>query len=222
MTPRLVLALGAAAAALVSGVHVAALVGVAALLPLRRSADAGLLRATRMTVVAVTAATLLFTPLWLHLLVGVPERAAFHVGLALALRLDAVLLVGLALTATLPPVAWLAATRRFPRLGLALTLTFRQVPELAAESERIRKAQRARGLAGAHLWSRPLAVAVPLVVRSLERAERMGTALTLAGWTGGVPKTRVVKARWGMDDVLWLLLGTGLLTWALGGFVNPG
>lgn len=218
----MLLGAGAAAVALTGSLGLAGVVALGALWPLRARGDAALLRGALSMVGMLTLATLVLTPTWLHLLAGVAERAAFRTGLALAVRLDAVLLVGLALAAALPPVAWLAATRRFPRLGLVLTLTFRQVPELAAETERIRRAQRARGLASGPLVLRPVSVMVPVVVRSLERAERMGAALVLAGWTGGRGGTRVVVARWGGGDVLWALLGSGLLGWALLPLFNLG
>lgn len=176
------------------------------------SGDRSAIRSAVMIIAALSVATVAFTPLWLHLFAGVSLEQAVQVALTLAVRLAAMLAIGLALAAALPPVAWLASTRRFPRLGLVLTLTFRQVPELAAETDRIRRAQRARGLLLGPRLTHPVGIVVPLVVRSLERAGRTGEALTLAGWTEGRPATIVVRPARGWRDVLWSIAGLALLT----------
>lgn len=212
--PRLLLGIGAAAAALTLPVWVAGVVLLGAAQPLARRGDRGMLRMAAWAVAGFSLVTVLVTPLWLHLLVSIPFEVATRTALALLVRLDAVLVVGLALSVVLPPVAWLAATRRFPRIGLALALTFRQVPELAAETARVRRVQRARGLlTGSPLG--PRALIVPVVTRSLERAERLGETLVLSGWTGGRPAHPVVRNRYRASDAIWILAGVGLLAAAL-------
>lgn len=58
------------------------------------------------------------------------------------------------------------------RVALALGLTLRFVPEIWRNYQEIREAQAARGL-GSH----PLAVVVPLLVRTLKRAEEVADAI---------------------------------------------
>lgn len=62
------------------------------------------------------------------------------------------------------------------RVGLLLALSIRAVPVVLGLAEQIRDAQRARGLP-----MRPRAFAVPLLVRALRHAQRMGDALVARG-----------------------------------------
>ncbi len=62
------------------------------------------------------------------------------------------------------------------RVGLLLALSVRAVPVVLGLAEQIRDAQRARGLA-----ARPRAFAVPLLVRALRHAQRLGEALVARG-----------------------------------------
>lgn len=62
------------------------------------------------------------------------------------------------------------------RLALLLALTLRTVPVLAATLDDVRDARRARGLERS-----PRALLVPLVVRTLRHADRLGEALVARG-----------------------------------------
>jgi biotin transport system permease protein len=62
------------------------------------------------------------------------------------------------------------------RAALALALTLRFIPEIWRNYQDIREAQAARGL-GAN----PLALAVPLIVRTLKRAEEVADAIDARG-----------------------------------------
>jgi biotin transport system permease protein len=62
------------------------------------------------------------------------------------------------------------------RVALALALALRFVPELWRNYQEIREAQAARGLA-----ANPLALAVPLIVRTLARAEEVADAIDARG-----------------------------------------
>lgn len=73
------------------------------------------------------------------------------------------------------------------RVSLTLTLALRFVPSIAREAEEIREAQAARGL-GSH----PLAVIVPLVVRTLVRAQSVADAIDARGFP---PPRKSPKAR---------------------------
>jgi len=62
------------------------------------------------------------------------------------------------------------------RVGLLLALGIRSVPVVVGLAEEVRDAQRARGLTAS-----PRAFAVPLIVRSLRRADALGEALVARG-----------------------------------------
>lgn len=209
LVPRLALALGATVLALLAPVPWVPLLALGAAVALARAGDGAAWRAAGLLGLVTIAATLIVTPFTLVVLAGVPQAQAVAVAAAFAVRLAAIAFVGVAVTATLPPRAWLAGLRRAPRLALALLVTFRQVPEIAADAARIRRAQRGRGLlAGRQRW-RPLALFVPLVARSLERADRLGRALVLAGWGKGRARP-LVTARYRLWDVALLALGAAL------------
>ncbi len=62
------------------------------------------------------------------------------------------------------------------RIALVLALTVRAVPVLAATFDEVRDARRARGLERS-----PRALLVPLVIRTLRHADRLGEALVARG-----------------------------------------
>jgi biotin transport system permease protein len=62
------------------------------------------------------------------------------------------------------------------RVGLVLALTIRSVPVIAALAEEVRDATRARGVERS-----PRAFAVPLLIRTLRHADRLGEALAARG-----------------------------------------
>ncbi len=103
---------------------------------------------------------------------------------ALAVLARSAALIGLAMAVTLstPVPAMLAAIERGlsplsrwmdpGRVSLAFALCLRFVPEIWRNYQEIREAQAARGL-GHH----PLALLVPLIVRTLKRAEEVAQAI---------------------------------------------
>lgn len=111
-----------------------------------------------------------------------PSRAVVVVGQLLVLVLLAAL-VTLTTRVSAMLDAFEAALRPGRRLGvsptrvaLVLALTVRCIPLVAQTYAEAREAQRARGLE----WS-PTALAVPLVVRLLKKADAMGDALAARG-----------------------------------------
>ncbi|MCE1236732.1 MAG: energy-coupling factor transporter transmembrane protein EcfT [Hyphomicrobiales bacterium] len=106
-----------------------------------------------------------------------------------ALRLSALAFLAQAVVATTTTEALSEVFERalgpFDRLGLidaaraslALTLALRFVPLIVEEATAIREAQAARGLS-----NHPIAVIVPLVVRTLVRAERIADAIDARGF----------------------------------------
>lgn len=117
-----------------------------------------------------------------HVLVSGPDRAYVIVGVLLALVLLAtVVTLTTRTTALVDVVVRVAGPLRrvgldVERLGLLLALGVRSVPVVVGLAEEVRDAQRARGLT-----TSPTAFAVPLVVRSLRHADRVGEALAARG-----------------------------------------
>ena len=129
-------------------------------------------------------------PLWWMLVaIGIAQlvfagwQLAVSVAATIALLVLAAGLVTLTTTTTELSdvvVTTLRPLRRFgvdpERVGLLIALSIRAVPVVLGLAEQIRDAQRARGLS-----SSPRAFAVPLLVRALRHAQRMGEALTARG-----------------------------------------
>lgn len=117
-----------------------------------------------------------------HVVVSGPEQAYVVVGVLLALVLLATVVTLTTRTTALVDVVVRVARplRRIgldvERFGLLLALGVRSVPVVIGLAEEVRDAQRARGLAAS-----PTAFAVPLVVRSLRHADRVGEALAARG-----------------------------------------
>lgn len=103
-------------------------------------------------------------------------------------RLSTLFLFALAVTASTRYAAVLEAFDRMlaplrhlglrpERISLTLALTIRFIPEIRARYLEIREAQYARGL-----QSRPLAIMVPLLIRTLTDAEDISAALDARGY----------------------------------------
>lgn len=113
---------------------------------------------------------------------GGPAAAVVSVGtLVVTVAAAAVVTLTTRVTSILDVVEGLARPlRRFgadpERIGLVLALTIRAVPVLAATLDDVRDARRARGLDRS-----PRALLVPLVVRTLRHADRLGEALAARG-----------------------------------------
>lgn len=65
------------------------------------------------------------------------------------------------------------------KVGLAIALAIRFIPLIAEESRHIREAQAARGLA-----KHPLALFVPLIIRTLKAADDLADAIEARGYEG--------------------------------------
>jgi biotin transport system permease protein len=101
--------------------------------------------------------------------------------MALVLLAEVVTLTTSTTALTEVVVAVLRPLRRFgvqaERIGLLISLSIRSIAVIATLAAEVREAQRARGLAAS-----PRAFAVPLLVRSLRHAERLGEALVARGF----------------------------------------
>lgn len=123
---------------------------------------------------------------WFLVLIGlyVAWADGWLVASAAMLRLAALVLLGLLVTLTTPLSAMMDVVTvllhplerlgllRAERVSLAFGMTMRMVPELYIQWNQIREAQAARGLE-----SHPVALIVPMLVRTLKRADDMAEAI---------------------------------------------
>ncbi|WP_286925674.1 MULTISPECIES: energy-coupling factor transporter transmembrane component T family protein [Lysinibacillus] len=96
-------------------------------------------------------------------------------------------------------------------LALMMSISLRFIPTLMDETDKIMKAQMARGsdLSSGPLTDRIKAVVpllVPLFVSAFKRAEDLATAMEVRGYRGGEGRTRYRKLKWDMGDTLALVL----------------
>ena len=123
---------------------------------------------------------------WFLLIIGlyVAWANGWHAAASTMLRLASMVMLGLLVTLTTPLSDMMdvvsALLRPLERIGLlraervslAFGMTLRMVPELYAQWNHIREAQAARGLE-----SHPVALIVPMLVRTLKRADDMAEAI---------------------------------------------
>jgi energy-coupling factor transport system permease protein len=136
-------------------------------------------------------------------------------GLAMGLRLNALLMVGVAFVTSTRPEEFAWALRRVgvpATMTLALSLTFRLVPMLAGTAQTVTEAQMARGLdfrSGGPLAR--LGRYVPLMVPILAYAMRSADGLTRALESRGLGATSRERAeyheyRWSAGDIVVVAL----------------
>lgn len=106
-------------------------------------------------------------------------------------------------------------------LALMMSIALRFIPTLMDETDKIMKAQMARGsdLSAGPLKERMKAVVpllVPLFVSAFKRAEDLATAMEVRGYKGGEGRTRYRQLKWDWRDTLSLValaIMTALLVW---------
>lgn len=96
-------------------------------------------------------------------------------------------------------------------LALMMSISLRFIPTLMDETDKIMKAQMARGsdLSAGPLKDRLKAVVpllVPLFVSAFKRAEDLATAMEVRGYRGGEGRTRYRKLKWDMKDTMSLVI----------------
>ncbi|MGM7724742.1 energy-coupling factor transporter transmembrane component T family protein [Metabacillus sp. Hm71] len=103
-------------------------------------------------------------------------------------------------------------------LALMMSISLRFIPTLMEETDKILKAQMARGVdfASGPVKDRFKAVVpllVPLFISAFKRAEELATAMEARGYRGGEGRTKLRQLKWrGLDtSVLSLLVVLGLL-----------
>ncbi|WP_431028417.1 energy-coupling factor transporter transmembrane component T family protein [Lysinibacillus sp. LZ02] len=95
-------------------------------------------------------------------------------------------------------------------LALMMSISLRFIPTLMDETDKIMKAQMARGsdLSAGPLKDRLKAIIpllVPLFVSAFKRAEDLATAMEVRGYRGGEGRTRYRQLKWDSGDTLALL-----------------
>ncbi|WP_214851636.1 energy-coupling factor transporter transmembrane component T [Exiguobacterium sp. s193] len=111
-------------------------------------------------------------------------------------------------------------------IALMLSISLRFLPTLAEETEKIMKAQQARGvdLAAGPIKERLRAIIpllIPLFISAFKRAEDLATAMEARGYRGGEGRTRLRESKWTARDtgLMGLLVVVALLlVYLRGGF----
>lgn len=96
-------------------------------------------------------------------------------------------------------------------LALMMSIALRFIPTLMDETDKIMKAQMARGsdLSAGPLKDRVKAVVpllVPLFVSAFKRAEDLATAMEVRGYRGGEGRTRYRQLKWDWRDTISLVV----------------
>lgn len=107
---------------------------------------------------------------------------------------------------------------KFPvhELALMMSISLRFIPTLMQETDKIMKAQTARGVefSSGPIKERVKAIIpllIPLFVSSFKRAEELATAMEARGYRGGEGRTKYRQLSWGMNDTAMIVM-LGLLT----------
>jgi energy-coupling factor transport system permease protein len=107
---------------------------------------------------------------------------------------------------------------KFPvhELALMMSISLRFIPTLMQETDKIMKAQSARGVdfTGGPVKDRVKAIIpllIPLFISSFKRAEELAIAMEARGYRGGEGRTKYRQLSWGIRDTS-MLLALGLVT----------
>lgn len=169
---------------------------------------------------------LLFHWGWIHVYAGGVAR-----GIYIALRIFFLIVVTTMLTLTTTPIditdGMETLLSPFKKMGmpvhefaLMISISLRFIPTLMEETEKIMKAQQARGteFSSGPIKERVKAVIpllVPLFISAFKRAEDLALAMEARGYRGGEGRTRLRLLAWQMGDtvvmVLLALLAAALL-----------
>jgi len=156
-------------------------------------------------------------------------------GIFISLRFLVLVLMTSILTLTTSPISitdgmedLLQPFKRFKlpvhELALMMSISLRFIPTLMDETDKILKAQLARGsdISTGSIKERIRAVIpllVPLFVSAFKRAEELAIAMEVRGYRGGEGRTRYRQLKWDWRDTLalgLLVLLIGLLYWYRG------
>jgi energy-coupling factor transport system permease protein len=104
----------------------------------------------------------------------------------------------------------------FSEFSMIMVIAIRFVPLLAQEAQQLMLTQKARGVIKTESLKDKVNALIPLVVplvnRSLQRAEQLGMAMQLRGYVPGNPRTSLYENKWTSNDILVLLLSLVIST----------
>ncbi|WP_018924640.1 energy-coupling factor transporter transmembrane component T family protein [Salsuginibacillus kocurii] len=154
-------------------------------------------------------------------------------GVYISTRIGSLVVLTSLLTLTTTPIDLTDALEQllspFKRFGLPahemalmMSITIRLIPTLLQETEKILKAQSARGadFVKGSLKDRSrsiIALIIPLFARSFQRAEHMATAMEARGYNGGEGRTKLRVLEWGWRDSwgCFLVIVFGVVLWMM-------
>lgn len=155
-------------------------------------------------------------------------------GFFMALRLIFLVMITSLLTLTTTPLALTDGLESILRrlfvplaheLAMMMTIALRFIPTLIEETEKIMKAQMARGadFESGGLFSRAkslLPLLVPLFLSSFRRADELALAMEARCYRGGENRTRMTELRWAFTDYVafvFLIVFLGITIFSRGG-----
>lgn len=144
------------------------------------------------------------------------EEEGVRQAIFISLRIGLLVLVSSLLTLTTSPIDLTEGLERllkpFGRIGvpvheiaLMMSIAIRFIPTLMEETDKIIKAQMARGadFTSGNLIRRAknlLPIAIPLFISAFRRAEDLALAMEARGYRGGIGRTRLNKLRFSWRD----------------------
>lgn len=169
-------------------------------------------------------------PLWQWKMLTVTKEGII-LGVKMSLRLILLLLISSLLTFTTSPIVLTdgieSLLNPFKRIGvpahelaMMMTIALRFIPTLLEETDRIMKAQSARGadFSSGNIMQRAknmLPILIPLFISSFRRADELAMAMEARCYRGGEGRTRMHQLVYGSRDVT-AACGMGILLVVLG------
>ncbi len=155
------------------------------------------------------------------------EEAGLVMGSFMTLRLALLVITTLMITLTTSPISfadgieyWLRPLRRFGvpghEIAMMMTIALRFIPTLMEESDKIRKAQMARGadFETGNIFRRArnlVPLLVPLFVSAFRRADELAVAMEARCYRGGEGRTKMRELHTGAVDYIGVLTVGALL-----------
>lgn len=155
------------------------------------------------------------------------EEAGLYLGSFMTLRLVLLVITTIMITLTTSPIAFADGIefllRPFKRIGIPgheiammMTIALRFIPTLMEESDKIRKAQMARGadFETGNIFHRArnmVPLLVPLFVSAFRRADELAVAMEARCYRGGENRTRMRELQTRPLDYYGLITVTGMM-----------
>ena len=176
------------------------------------------------------------TTIWQYKGISITQEG-LNMGIKMSLRLILLLMISSILTFTTSPIVLTdgieALLNPFKPLGvpahelaMMMTIALRFIPTLLEETERIMKAQQARGadFSSGGIVTRAknmLPILIPLFISAFRRADELATAMEARCYRGGEGRTRMHELKYEIRDsiaalgMIVLILGMAFLKWGI-------